>query len=147
MRLLPISRIEMSPMRAWSRDLDLFDQYFDDFLKDVPLKSFAPMVDISETKKDIVVRAELPGMDPKDIELTLDKGMLTISGERKEEKEEEDENCYCKETSYGSFRRSIRVPADADTDSVTADYKSGVLKVKIAKLNGKDRKIITVEAK
>jgi HSP20 family protein len=147
MRLVPVRRFEMRPWQHAENRVGWMDRFFEDFFTESNEGGFVPSLDISETKKDFVIKAELPGMDADNIDLTVDKGVLTISGERKEEKTEEDENCYCRETSYGSFRRSVRLPTDVDAEKIAADYKNGMLKVKLPKLNGKDKKVIKIEAK
>jgi HSP20 family protein len=126
--------------------IDIYGNFFNDFVGDTSLWGSAPKIDMSETKKDIVVRAELPGMDAKDIDLTIDSGILTISGQKRFESEEEEMNSFCRETSYGYFRRSVELPADVDSEKVNADYRSGVLKIKLPKLNGKDKKVIKIAA-
>ena len=146
MKLVPYRRYEMRPW--WlSADRNWIDEFFSDVMADDENRSrFMPSVDIKENKKNLVVKAEIPGMDAKDIDLTLEKDMLIISGERSEEKEEEDENYYRKETFSGSFRRALKLPVDVEADKIKADYKNGVLKVTLPKANGKAAKAITVEA-
>jgi HSP20 family protein len=110
---------------------------------------WAPAVDIYETSDSLVVEAELPGIDPKDIEVTVDDGVLTVKGERKHEKEVEDENYYRVERAYGVFTRSVRLPADTEADNVKASYDSGVLKVTVPKVEPKAPKPVpvTIETK
>ena len=148
MKLVPYRRYEMRPW--WlSADRNWVDDFFSDFMTDDEDRNrFMPSVDIKENKKSLVVKAEIPGMDAKDIDLTLERDVLIISGERTDEKEEEDEkeNYYCRETSYGSFRRSLRLPVEVEADKIKADYKNGVLTVTLPKANGKAAKAITVEA-
>ncbi len=92
-----------------------------------------PTVDISETKKHYVIKAELPEVDKEDVTVSVDHGMLTISGERRFEKEEETETTHRVESMYGSFSRSFNLPADADEENITASSKNGVLKVRVPK--------------
>lgn len=91
----------------------------------------APRIDVKETEKGLEVSAELPGVDEKDIALEIDDDVLTIKGEKKQEKEEKDEKSgyHLMERSYGSFARSIRLPYAVKADSVTAEFSKGVLKV------------------
>ena len=109
---------------------DVFDRFFEDFnlptLFSEP-KEWVPSFDISETDDNIIVRAELPGMDVKNINVTLTNGILTVKGERKDEKEKKEENYHLKETRYGSFSRSIRLPSEVKTEKIDATYKNGVL--------------------
>ena len=92
-----------------------------------------PSVDISETKKNYVIKAELPEVDKDDVQVSVDNGLLTISGERKYEKEEETETQHRIERIYGHFSRSFTLPADADEAQISAKSKNGVLKVRIPK--------------
>ena len=90
-------------------------------------------VDIFETEGEIVVKAELPGMDRKDIWLHLENNVLSLRGERKFEKETKDENYHRIERSYGAFNRSFSIPATVDEEKIRADYKDGVLKIVLPK--------------
>ena len=92
-----------------------------------------PAVDITETEKSYKVVAELPGMDEKNIEVKIANGMLTIKGEKHEEKEEEKQDYYVRERSFGSFERTFPVPDGVDLDKVDASFKKGVLTVTLPK--------------
>jgi HSP20 family protein len=92
-----------------------------------------PELDVRENTNAIVVEAELPGVDEKDVSVTLANGVLTIKGEKKHEKEEKGENYYMAERSFGSFERSIRMPDSVDEAKVEAKFDKGVLKVTAAK--------------
>jgi HSP20 family protein len=96
-------------------------------------KGWAPSLDVSETKDNIVVKAEVPGMDGKDIDISLSGGVLTLKGEKKQEKEEKDENYHFTERSYGAFSRSIRLPQEVQTDKVKASYTNGVVTITLPK--------------
>ncbi|MFN2233492.1 MAG: Hsp20/alpha crystallin family protein [Anaerolineales bacterium] len=118
----------------------LFDDFFErpfglnSFLGESDLMSdFAPRLDISETEKEISISAELPGMEPEDIHISLDHNTLTISGEKRAEKEEKDKRFHRVERSYGSFHRSIPLSDDVNEDKIDATFKRGVLKVKLPK--------------
>jgi HSP20 family protein len=93
----------------------------------------APRIDVKETDKEIIIAAELPGTNEKDISLTLQNGVLTIRGEKKVEYDEEKENYHVMERSYGSFQRSLRLPDTVDEDKVEARFENGVLKVSLPK--------------
>lgn len=115
---------------------DLFERFFEDF--DMPelfseKKEWNPSFDISETDDNIIVKAEVPGMDAKDINITLTNGVLTVKGERKDEKEDKDESYYLKESRHGSFCRSMKLPHEVKTEEVNATYKNGVLKLVLPK--------------
>jgi HSP20 family protein len=92
-----------------------------------------PELDVRENTNSIVVEAELPGVDEKDVTVTLVNGVLTIKGEKKQEKEEKGENYYLAERSFGSFERAIRLPDTVDEAKVEAKFDKGVLKVTAAK--------------
>jgi HSP20 family protein len=92
-----------------------------------------PELDVRESTSAIVVEAELPGVDEKDVSVTLANGVLTIKGEKKHEKEEKGENYHLTERSFGSFERSIRLPDPIDEGRVEAKFDKGVLKVTAAK--------------
>jgi HSP20 family protein len=92
-----------------------------------------PAIDIVEKDKAFEVTAELPGLDVKDIDLQLSGGMLTIKGEKQEQKEEKTKDRYVSERRYGSFRRSLQIPGGVDVEKIEASYKSGVLTVTLPK--------------
>jgi len=92
-----------------------------------------PDLDVRENINSVVVEAELPGVDEKDISVTLANGVLTIKGEKKHEKEEKSESYYLAERSFGSFERAIRLPDTVDDAKVEAKFDQGVLKVTAAK--------------
>ena len=96
--------------------------------------SWTPMVDIREDKDAYVIEAELPGMDKDDVKITCHDGVLTIEGEKKYERKEEDEKYYRRvERRYGRFSRSFRLPAEVDAGNVRADYCNGVLSMHVPK--------------
>ncbi len=92
-----------------------------------------PLVDITEDDKEYVIKAELPEVDKKDVKVTVDNGVLTVSGERHFEKEENGKKYHRVERVYGTFNRSFTVPEDADPNKVSAEYKNGILLVHLAK--------------
>ena len=126
---------------------------FDDFLGRSSTDSqsgydFVPHLEWSESAKEITVTAELPGLDEKDVEVTVTSDLLTIKGEKKEEKQEDERDYHKSERSYGYFERAIALPAGTDGDQVKAKFKKGILKVKIPKkpeAQSKRRKIELME--
>jgi HSP20 family protein len=96
-------------------------------------RTWAPPVDIYETENDIVLKAELPGVDPKDVEVRVEDSTLYLKGERKFEKEVEDENYHRVERSYGSFARSFSLPNSINAEKVKAEYKDGLLTLTLPK--------------
>jgi len=93
-----------------------------------------PSVDISETKKHYVIKATLPEVDKEDVSVSVENGILTISGERRFEKEEETETQHRIESTYGKFSRSFTLPGDVDESKISAKSRNGVLKVRIPKV-------------
>ena len=110
--------------------------------------SAMPAVDVTETDKAYEINAELPGMDEKNIEVKVADDVLTIKGEKREEKEEKNRDYYLSERSFGSFQRSFQVPNGVDTDKIEASFKNGVLTVTLPKSTEaqKAEKKITVKA-
>jgi HSP20 family protein len=108
-------------------------------------KNWYPTLDVSEGKKEITVKAEIPGVEAKDIDVSINGRMLTIKGEKKQEKEEKDKNYHRIERSYGCFNRSVELPADVDETSVDASYKKGVLKVTLKKARETEFKKIEIK--
>lgn len=94
---------------------------------------FVPKVDVKETDQAIEITAEVPGLKPEDIELTLTGDLLTLKGEKKNEREEKKENYHLVERSYGSFQRSFRLPVEVDRQKLEATHKDGVLRVTLPK--------------
>jgi HSP20 family protein len=114
------------------------DRMFDNFFgrgADVaePSLTWYPSVDIKETKDDFVLMAEVPGMSKDDIKINISENTLTIKGEKKEEKKEEDQNYHRVERRYGSFQRSFTLPTQIQESKVKAAYKDGVLTITMPK--------------
>ena len=120
------------------------DRLFDSFLGGVPsltslrqgfsgAQVMTPTLDVKENEKEIVVKADLPGMDEKDINLTIHNGVLSLRGEKKSEHTDERENYHVMERSYGSFQRSIRLPDTIDEDKAEARFDKGVLIITLPK--------------
>lgn len=116
------------------------DRVFDDFFREFgtepffgPTGTFQPSIDVSDTDKEIKIAAELPGMDEKDIELSLTRDSLTIKGEKKAEKEQKEKNYHRVERTYGAFSRTIALPVEVNTDKADAVYRNGVLMVTLPK--------------
>lgn len=131
-------------------ELDLVDRFFND----LPLPSLfseekvlSPAFDISETEKEYVITGEIPGTDVKDLDVTLLDGLLTVKGEKKQEKEDKDENYHRVERHYGSFERSFRIPEKVKADKLEATYKDGILKIFLPKSEASEVKKIAVKEK
>jgi len=130
------------------------DRLFEDFGKGWPRLSFdgksdvlAIATDVTESDKDYRVTAEIPGMDEKDVEVTVASGMLTMKGEKREEYEETKKDFYRSERSYGAFQRSFRLPEDVDQEKIEASLKKGVLTVVLPKTAEAQKKARKVEIK
>ena len=91
------------------------------------------------------MKAELPGIDPKDIDISLNEGVLTIKGEKRQEREEKEEGYHLVERSYGSFTRSIRLPREVQSDKINASYKNGVLRITLPKSEEAKKKEIKIK--
>lgn len=122
---------------------DIMDEFFNDVVQS-NRDSFVPGIDISETDNQFQITAELPGMSKEDIDISLDNGRLSISGERKFEKEEEGKKFHRVETRYGSFNRSFQLPDNVDEESIQATYENGLLNISIEKAEDKVKKKIEI---
>ena len=139
------------------RDLMTTQREFDRLFKEAfsPLfgegelstRTWAPPVDIYENADNIVLKAELPGIDPKDVEIRVEDNTLYLKGERKFEQEVKEENYHRVERSYGSFARSFSLPNSIAADKVVADYKDGLLTLTMPKREEAKPKTIKIEIK
>src|SRR6516162_1426519 len=109
------------------------DQYGSGREESLTAGAFVPPVDIYEDEHGIQLKLEVPGIDQKDLDVQVENNVLTVTGERKFEKEEKEENFRRVERRYGSFTRSFTLPNTVSTDNITADYSNGVLTVRLAK--------------
>lgn len=145
---------EDSPFLSLRREME---RVFDEFWKDFPSwhlseqivpDTFNLRVDVTDTEDALRIAAEVPGMDEKDIDVTLTKDSVTIKGEKKTEEEERTKDFYRMERSYGSFLRTIPLPAEIDTAKVQASLKKGVLTITLPKTTKaiKETKKISVKA-
>ena len=140
-------RNEDKRLEQWPADGDPFvalqrrmNSLFEDFFGDSSSSllpsghgSFAPQMEVTETGKEVRITAELPGLDEKDIEVSVTGNMLTLSGEKKEEHEEEKGSYRQSERSYGYFERCVPLPKGIDADKAMAKFKNGVLKITLPK--------------
>ncbi|MFZ3211218.1 MAG: Hsp20/alpha crystallin family protein [Terriglobales bacterium] len=111
----------------------LYQDYAPRAEQDLTAGNFIPPVDIYEDEQNVTLKVEVPGLDPKDVDVRVENNTLTIRGERKFEKDEKEENFHRVERHYGSFVRSFTLPNTVDPDNVKADYENGVLKIQLAK--------------
>jgi len=106
---------------------------------------WAPRVDIKETANELVVSADVPGIDKKDVNVSMKEGVLSISGERKSEQRAEGENWHRIERVFGSFQRSFYIPVDVDESKIKASYKDGVLNIALPKKEEAKKKEIPIQ--
>lgn len=139
--LSPLWSGNQDPFRALRQDMD---EMFESWAKDLKLPEttwtraeFWPRMNVSETDKDMLITAELPGIDPKDVEITLSGNQLLVKGEKKSEAEEKKDDkgraFHRVERSYGSFQRLMSLPYEVDPDKVQASFKDGVLTLNLPK--------------
>ena len=142
---------ELTPFKEFERMRRDMDRLWDSFLEGAPRKrgeergEWLPSLDVSETKNELVVKAEIPGMDAKDIDISLSDGVLTIKGEKKQEKEEKEADYHLVERSYGAFVRSVRLPKEVQGDKISASYKDGILKIALPKSEEAKKKEIKIK--
>jgi HSP20 family protein len=147
--ILPWKRNKNNRGTELRRDIDsMHDRLFArDFLPSSFLFSkerWDPTLDISESRKVITVRAEIPGIQANDLDLSVDGRYLTIKGQKKQEQEQKEETYYRVERSYGYFNRTIELPAEVDPNKVKASYKRGILKIKLRKAKESEVKRIEI---
>jgi HSP20 family protein len=143
--LLP-SKFDQSldSLRSVGRELERVEKSFFNLWRDIPFSSLpnehftSPNIDVLEDDKAIKIIADLPGLEEKDIAIEVDNGVLTLRGERKNEKEEKQDNYWKFERSEGYFYRSLQLPTYIDENNVEATLKNGVLKITIPKLDNAD---------
>ena len=128
--------------RSWFRDF--FDE---DFFPAERRSEYAPELDVSETGNAYNVSVELPGLDPKDVDVSLENNVLTIRGEKKQEEEKKDKNYHRIERRYGTFTRSLRLPAEVDAEKIEANYQNGVLHVDLPKTEKSKPKRLEIQVK
>jgi HSP20 family protein len=143
--------IRWTPMRDLCTLRHQMNHLFDDVFRpvvrdDEKLSEWSryPTVDIYDNDESIMITAELPGMDKKDIVIDVKDGVLTLKGERAFDNEVKNEKYYCRERSFGKFERIFRIPAEADPETISADYKNGILKINIPKPEEQKPKQIAV---
>jgi len=145
-------RSEVTP---FDRFHDEVDRLFEDFFGNYPLARqgeeenwpIVPEVDVQETDNEIIVNAELPGVEEKDLDLRIDNGNLTLKGEKEEKDENKEGDMYHTERRYGSFMRTIPLNAEVDAENAEANFKNGVLNVKLPKIGEKEEEGKKIEVK
>jgi HSP20 family protein len=140
-----------NPFKDIEKTRSEMDRLWDTFLFGRPKTSglaeeeWQPAMDVSETESELVVNVEIPGMDPEDIDVSLSEGTLLIKGEKKPEAEEKEADYHLIERNYGTFIRSIPLPAGVQRDKISASYKNGILTIVLPKSEGAQKKEIKVK--
>lgn len=139
----------MGELTSLRREMDnLWSRFFgESALTGFPSDKWCPSLDISETKNKLLVSAELPGVEPKDVSVTVSGDILTIQGEKKKEEEKKDQHYYCSESYSGSFKRSIKLPLNIKTDKIDATFEKGVLRIELAKTEEGKKKEVEIKVK
>lgn len=135
-------------MTSLRKEMDrLFDRFVEPMSVEMPMLSeWEPTVDISEDKDTVTVKAELPGVEQKDIAVSLQDGVLTIKGDKQAEKEEKGKRYHRVERSYGSFFRAVRLPTAVEAGKVSAAFKDGVVTITLPKAPEAKGTMIPVKA-
>ena len=143
--------VRWNPFREMSDLRDRFNRMFGDMLYPATVEnqemsqwSWNPVVDIYDNDDSIVIKAELPGVDKKDISIDIQDRLLTLKGERSTDREVKEEKYFRRERSYGSFQRVFSLPVDVDAEKIEASYAHGLLKIEIPKPETQKPKQITV---
>lgn len=146
---LPWKRNKNNHAKELCREIDnIYDRFFEpDFMPSSYIFSeekWGPKLDISKGRKAIIVKAEIPGIEAKDFDISIDGRSLNIRSEKKQEQTEKEETYYRVERSYGYFNRTIELPAEVDPNKVDASNKKGILKIKLRKTKSSETKRIKV---
>lgn len=146
-----LNLVEWNPLREFSTLHNRLDRFFGagffptvKFYSDPDFGSWRPAVDIYDHDDKVVMKAELPGVDKKDIEIDIKDGVLTLKGERAYEKEVKEDSYYRKERAFGKFTRVFTLPSDLDPDKISAEFKDGVLRIEVPKPEKKIPKKISI---
>jgi HSP20 family protein len=134
---MPFRRFTWPPLARLEKEMDEFFRPFvggplEEYFKEPPAK-WVPFVDVEETDKEIMVKVDLPGVDPKDVQISVVNGILVVRGEKKEEKEEKEKNYHRVERFTGHFYREVPLPVGTDPDKIVATSNKGVISIAIPK--------------
>jgi HSP20 family protein len=144
-----MSLIRWEPLREVDELFRHYSPLFGRSLRNVEERAsqWAPSANISETDQEYLIKAELPEVKKEDVKITVESGVITVSGERKQEKEHKDEKSIRVESIYGSFARSFSLPEHVDADAITAESKDGILRIHVPKRQPAKPKSVTVQIK
>jgi HSP20 family protein len=142
-------------LERWERNAQrMMDRFFDrpfmpwwpePWLRAQAIKINGPALDVYAEGSDIVIKAELPGMEKKDIEVNLSNHLLTLKGEKRREEKTKEEDYFCRERAFGSFSRALELPADVQGEKVKASFKYGVLEIRLPVAQGAKAKTIQIK--
>ena len=138
------------PMREMMTLRQAMDQLFDDAFtrpRGASGVSILPAIDLYQTADEVVVKANLPGLKAEDVQISVASGMLTLSGEFKQEDERKEANYHVLERRSGAFERSVALPTEVQTEKAKADFENGVLTISLPKAETVKPKMITIKAK
>lgn len=145
--MLPALRSQLGELDRMRREMDrIWDNITRDRYPSTFEQDWVPSLDLSDTGDSLVAELEVPGMDSKDIDISITGNVLTVSGEKKRKREEKEHNYHLVERSYGNFVRSVRLPSTVDPDRVEASYKDGILTITMDKVEQAKTKKIEVKA-
>jgi HSP20 family protein len=147
--LIPWTWPAKSPLESWRQELEsMFERFGGELVagNGEAMKTWAPRVDVEETDKEMTVKADLPGVDPKDVEISVSGNTLTVRGEKKGAKEEKKKDYHRVERFEGKFYRQITLPTEADADKVSASSSKGVITITIPKKPELQPKKVAVKA-
>lgn len=126
------------------RDMDHISREMESFMDRAPFgflgRGNSPRVDVYETKENVVIKAEVPGVAKEDLNIHMDENSIRLSGQAKKDTEFKDEDVYRSERFFGSFSRIIPLPAEVKSDEAKAEYKDGILKISVPKLDSSKRR-------
>ena len=151
-RWKPVREIPMIPsdILGMQKDINrMFEDFFRGGLEDTNLmtSSWSPAVDLAETGEEFLAKVELPGVDKNDIKITMENNVLTIRGEKQQEKKEKDVNFHRVERYYGSFQRSFELPGNVKNDKIDAEFNDGILTIRMPKAEEAKAKLIDVKVR
>jgi HSP20 family protein len=141
-----VTRSASNPFSALQQEIDRLFEGFSRGFSGFPAREMMPSMDLSETDKEIEITAELPGLEEKDIQLNVADNVLTIRGEKKNEREETKKDYHLVERSYGSFTRAVQLPDGVNADGIKAVMSKGILKITVPKPAPAQSKKIDIKA-
>lgn len=141
--------IKFEPLKELENFHTSMQHFFEDFpvFGDYSKQNFSPRIDVSETENSILIEAEIPGVKKEDIKVSLQENMISIKGEKKSEQKDKSKNYYSCERSYGAFERTFALPENVDKNNIDAEFKEGVLKIRLNKTHPAEKEEKIIELK